>query len=366
MPRELPYNECREAVLVGSKEDRARERQVGRRFAVGKLPSEVLGRLLDKYRLEDGRVVLGAKVGEDAAVLDIGERYLVAKTDPITFATDQIGWYAVHVNANDLVTTGATPLWFLATVLLPEEGSDQTLAEEILRQMHASCKELGISLVGGHTEITYGLDRPVVVGHMLGEVEKESLITTGGARVGDAIVLTKGIAIEGTAIIAREREASLRKRGYGDDLIARAQGYLQDPGISVFREARLASKSSEVHAMHDPTEGGLAMGLREVASAADVGMMIEEEKIEILPESSLLCGEFDLDPLGTIASGALLLTLPAEQAGQLVETLISELIPAAVIGQVRPPSEGVKIRSGGTVRDLPSFARDEIAKLFAP
>ncbi len=339
---------------------------MGRRYHVGKLPSDVLGRLLDKYRLEDERVVLGAKIGEDAAVLDMGERYLVAKTDPITFATDQIGWYAVHVNANDLVTTGARPLWFLATVLLPEESCDQTLVEEILRQMHASCKELGISLVGGHTEITYGLDRPVVVGHMLGEVEKERLITTGGARVGDAIVLTKGIAIEGTAIIAREREASLRTRGYGDDLIARAQGYLHDPGISVFREARWASDNCEVHAMHDPTEGGLAMGLREVAIAAGVGMMVEEEKIEILPESSALCAEFGLNPLGTIASGALLLALPAEQAEQLVETLVSDQIRAAVIGQVRPSGEGIKIRSSGTVRDLPSFPRDEIAKLFAP
>ncbi len=351
--------------MAGSKKNRARGHSVGRRFPVGKLPSDVLGRLLDKYRLEDERVVLGAKIGEDAAVLDMGERYLVAKTDPITFATDQIGWYAVHVNANDLVTTGARPLWFLATILLPEESSDQRLVEQILRQMHDSCKELGVSLVGGHTEITYGLDRPVVVGHMLGEVEKERLITTGGARVGDAIVLTKGIAIEGTAIIAREREASLRKRGYGDDLIARAQGYLHDPGISVFREARLASMNSEVHAMHDPTEGGLAMGLREVAIAAGVGMMIEGEQIEILPESSLLCGEFGLDPLGTIASGALLLTLPAEQAGRLVDTLISEMIPAAVIGQVRPSSEGIKMRGGGAVRDLPIFPRDEIAKLFA-
>lgn len=335
------------------------------RFPVGKLPSELLGRLLDRYRLEDERVILGAKIGEDAAVLDMGDRYLVAKTDPITFATDQIGWYAVHVNANDLVTTGARPLWFLATVLLPEGESDEALVEEILRQMHASCKQLGISLVGGHTEITYGLDRPVVVGHMLGEVEKERLVTTGGARVEDAIVLTKGIAIEGTAIIAREREEVLKKRGYDGDLIARAQGYLQDPGISVFREARLASGDCAVHAMHDPTEGGLATGLHEVATAAGVGMIIEEEKIQILPESSLLCAEFGLDPLGTIASGALLLTLAAEEAERLVGLLISEGILGTVIGYVRPRDEGIKIRSGGVVRDLPRFASDEIARLFA-
>jgi hydrogenase expression/formation protein HypE len=338
---------------------------VGTRFPVGKLPSELLGRLLDRYRLEDERVVLGARVGEDAAVLDMGDRYLVAKTDPITFATDQIGWYAVHVNANDLVTTGARPLWFLATVLLPEGDSDEALVEEILRQMHDSCKQLGVSLVGGHTEITYGLERPMVVGQMLGEVEKDRLVTTGGARVGDAVVLTKGIAIEGTAIIAREKEASLRERGYDDGFIARAQGYLQEPGISVFREARVASGSFAVHAMHDPTEGGLATGLREVALAAGVGMIVEEQQIEVLPESSLLCGEFGLDPLGTIASGALLLTLPAEQADLLVETLAAEGVLARVMGSIRPAEEGIRIRSGGVVRDLPSFPADEIVKVFA-
>jgi len=332
---------------------------------VGKLPAEVLARLLDEYRLEDERVVLGARIGEDAAVLDMGDRYLVVKTDPITFATNQIGWYAVHVNTNDLATTGATPLWFLATVLLPEEESDEALAEEIFRQIHRACAELSISLVGGHTEITYGLDRPIVVGQMLGEVAKDGLITSGGAQAGDAIVLTKGVAIEGTAIIAREREDRLRELGYGHDFIERAQAYLHEPGLSVFREATLASSSFDVHAMHDPTEGGLAMGLFELAEAAEVGLLIEEEKIDILPECRDLCAEFGLDPLGTIASGALLVALPAEQAEELLAALRSEQIAANVIGHVEPVEAGVKLRRGEAVRDLPRFPQDEIAKLFA-
>ena len=338
---------------------------VGNRFSVGKLPAGVLARLLDKYRLEDERVVQGARIGEDAAVLDMGDRYLVAKTDPITFATDSIGWYAVHVNANDLVTTGAEPLWFLATVLLPEGESDEALAEEIFQQIHGACAEMSISLVGGHTEITYGLDRPIVVGQMLGEVAKEGLITSGGAQAGDAIVLTKGVAIEGTAIIAREREDRLRELGYGQDFIERAQAYLHEPGISVFREAALASYSFDVHAMHDPTEGGLAMGLYELAQAAEVGLLIDEEKIEILPECRDLCVEFGLDPLGTIASGALLIALPEQQAEGVVEALRSEEIAASVIGRVRPVEAGVKLRRGELRRDLPRFPRDEIARLFA-
>jgi hydrogenase maturation factor len=334
-------------------------------FSVGKLPTELLGRLLDRYRLEDQRVVLGARIGEDAAVLDMGDKYLVAKTDPITFATDQIGWYAVHVNTNDLVTTGATPLWFLVTILLPEEQSDEALAEEILRQIHQACAELDISLVGGHTEITYGLDRPIVVGQMLGEVEKDKLVTTAGAQVGDAILLTKGVAIEGTAIIAREREAYLREQGYAPDFIVRAQKYLYAPGISVFREAMLASRSFDVHAMHDPTEGGVAMGLYELAQAAGVGVLIEEEKIPVLPECLRLCAEFGLDPLGTIASGALLITLSSGQAEGLKAVLTSEHVPATIIGRVRPPEKGVKLKQGESITDLPKFAHDEIAKLFA-
>lgn len=335
------------------------------RFEVGKLPTEFLGRLLDRYRLEDERVVLGARVGEDAAVLDMGDRYLVAKADPITFATEEIGWYAVHVNANDIATTGAVPLWFLATVLLPEAHSDEALAEGILSQMHAACKEMGISLVGGHTEITHGITRPIVVGHMLGEVGKQALVTTGGAKVGDAIVLTKGIAIEGTTLIAREKEGDLRARGYGDDFLAKAQGYLHDPGISVVREAKLARAKFEIHAMHDPTEGGLATGLHELAWAAGVGLLIDAQSIQILPECQVLCQEFGLDPLGTIASGALLVTLRVEDADPLVEVLAAENIPAGVIGRVRLREFGTLLESQGRLGALPSFPRDEIARLFS-
>jgi hydrogenase maturation factor len=334
------------------------------RFPVGKLPAEVLSRLLERYRLEDERVVVGARIGEDAAVIDMGERYLVAKTDPITFATDRIGWYAVCINANDLATMGATPRWFLATLLLPEGKTDEALAEGIFQEMYQACRDFGISLVGGHTEITYDLNRPVVVGQMLGEVEKDKLVTTGGAQVGDVILLTKGIAIEATAILAREKEAYLKERGYSEAFLERAKGYLFHPGISVLKEALLAHDVVPVHAMHDPTEGGLAMGLWELAQAARVGLLIEGDEVVVFPECERLCAEFGLDPLGTIASGALIIAVSPEDGDRLKKALEREGTPCYLIGEVVSPEQGLRLRRGGRTFDLPLFAEDEIAKVF--
>jgi len=334
------------------------------RFPVGKLPAEVLARLLERYRLEDERVIVGPGIGEDAAVIDMGEKYLVAKTDPITFATDRIGWYAVCINANDLATMGARPRWFLATLLLPEGKTDEALAEGIFQEIHQACRDFGISLVGGHTEITYDLNRPLVVGQMLGEVEKDKLVTTGGAQVGDVILLTKGIAIEATAILAREKEAYLREKGYSEAFLERAKGYLFHPGISVLKEALLAQGTVPVHAMHDPTEGGLAMGLWELAQAAQVGLLIEGDEISVLPECQTLCAEFGLNPLGAIASGSLIITVSSRDGDKLQKTLETAGTPCHLIGEVVPKEQGLKLRRGGQALDLPLFPEDEIAKVF--
>jgi hydrogenase maturation factor len=330
---------------------------------VGKLEMDYLGHLLARYTQVNGRVVVGAEVGEDATVIDFGDRYLVAKTDPITFATEEIGWYAVNVNANDVATTGATPRWFLATLLLPEGSTDRALVERIFSQLSDACRQLEVSFCGGHTEITYGLDRPIVVGQMLGEVERDRLVTTAGAQVGDDIVLTKGIAIEATSIIAREKAKELAVK-YSAEFIDRCRGFLHQPGISVVREAQIATAQARVHAMHDPTEGGLIMGLRELAQAVDAGLLIHEERIKVLPETALLCADYDLDPLGIIASGSLLIVLSPEDSTRVVEKLEEVGIAATVIGKVMAREEGLKLMAGGVARDLPYFERDEIARLF--
>ena len=336
---------------------------MGKVFPVGKLDLDLLMDLLARYGSANERVVVGPGIGEDAAVIDFGDRYLVAKTDPITFATDEIGWYAIHVNANDIAAMGAVPRWFLATILFPEGRTNQELVEGIFAQLSAACRELGVSLCGGHTEITYGLDRPIVVGQMLGEVAKENLVTTAGAQVGDEVILTKGIAIEATSIIAREREGDLRSK-YPQDLIDRCKDFLHDPGLSVVRDAEIAVAAGRVHAMHDPTEGGLATGLHELARAAGVGLMIRKEAIPVLPETALLCQEFGLDPLGVIASGSLLITLPPEDSAPVIAALEEAGIAAAVIGRVWERERGVKLEMGGELVDLPRFERDEIARLF--
>jgi len=326
---------------------------------LGKLPGELLQAVLDKHVPRDPRVVVGPRVGEDAAVIDLGDRYLVATADPITFATDDLGWYALHVNANDIVVRGATPRWFLATLLLPARTTDAETVRALFAQLAAACEDLEVALVGGHTEVTHGLDRAIVAGTMLGEVAKDKLVTTGGARVGDAIVL-----IEGAAIIAREKEAELRARGVPAATIRRAKGFLRTPGISVRPEAELACELASVHAMHDPTEGGLATALHELADAAGVGLRVDRDRIMVLPEGKLLCEAFGLDPLGTIASGALLMTLDPAEAGMVIHALARESIDCHFIGQVVDRAQGVRLVDGTKSWPMPVFPQDEITRLF--
>src|SRR5467141_4485823 len=250
----------------------------------GKLPAALLAALLAQDVPMDPRVLIGPRVGEDAAVIDMGDRLLIAKSDPITFATDAIGYYAVTVNANDIAVMGGTPRWFLATLLLPETTTTATLVQDIFAQILQACHELGIALVGGHTEITVGLERPILSGHMLGEVTRQRLVTSAGVQVGDAILLTKGFPVEGVSIIARECAAQLATQGHAPEDIAGWQQFLFRPGISVVQEAQVLQQAVEVHAMHDPTDGGVATGLWELAQAAGVGMHIRADQLPVLPE----------------------------------------------------------------------------------
>lgn len=330
----------------------------------GKLPTVLLAELLGQEAPIDPRVLIGPRVGEDAAVIDMGDRLLIAKSDPITFATDAIGYYAVTVNANDIAVMGGTPRWFLATLLLPETSTTAALVQDIFAQIRQACRQLGIALVGGHTEITVGLDRPILSGHMLGEVRREGLITSAGVQVGDALLLTKGFPVEGVSIMARERTAQLAAQGHTPSDIARWQQFLYTPGISVVRDAFVLQQAVTVHAMHDPTEGGVATGLRELAQASGVGMHISAAQLPVLPAGALLCEAFGLDPLGTIASGALLAAVPAAQATLAIDACAAAGIACYHIGTAVANAAEITLYTGTTSQSLPTFARDEILRIF--
>ena len=334
-------------------------------LAVGKLPPQLLERLLDKVAPTDPRVVMGPRRGEDAAVLDRGDRDLVATADPITFATDEAGWYALHVNANDIAVRGARPTWFLATVLLPEGGATEATVERLFADLGEACAELRVALIGGHTEVTAGLPRAIVSGCMLGEVEKDRLVTTGGARPGDTLLLTKGVPLEGAAIVARERAAEAGRRGVAADVVKRAQEFLRRPGISVVPEARAACAAARVHAMHDPTEGGVATACWELAQAADVGLRVDRERIPVLREGRVLCEAFGLDPLGTIASGSLLLAVAPDDSEAVIAACRGAGVDCAAIGRVTDASQGVSLVTGGHARPMPTFPQDEITRIFS-
>ncbi len=335
-------------------------------FSVGKLPPEILESLLQKCAPPKGsRVVLGPRFGEDAAVIDCGAKYLVVKTDPITFTADHLGWYGVNINANDVATLGARPRWFLATLLLPEGRTTARLARWIFNDTLRACRALGVTLCGGHTEITAGLSRPILVGQMLGEVEKSKLVRKDRQRPGDFVLLTKGIALEGTAILAQEKSRELARR-LGPTLVRRAARLLFDPGISVLPEARLAARHAGVHAMHDPTEGGLLAGLYELGRAGRVGLRVWRDRVPLLPHTRAFSKVLGFDPLGLIASGALLVVASRSAVPGLLRALSRRKISAAVIGKVQHERQGIEIIEGGRSQPLRPPARDELARLLEP
>jgi hydrogenase expression/formation protein HypE len=330
---------------------------------VGKLPPPLLAQLLAQAPLSDD-VVLGPAPGMDCAVVRIGDHLLALKSDPITFAAEDLGWYLVQVNANDLATVGAIPRWLLVTLLLPEGETSAALVTALMEQIYGACRELDVAVVGGHTEVTYGLDRPLAIGAMVGEVPAGNLVTPAGARTGDRLLLTKGIPLEGTAILARDFRSELAGSFPGGALDEAAE-YLYDPGIGVLRDAQIAQASGTVHAMHDPTEGGLATALWELAEASGKALLVEPETVPLLPLGAQICAALDLDPLATIASGALLLAVPPGANAEAICAALREAgIACADIGSVIDGEMAVWQQVGARRTVLPRPPRDEIARLF--
>ena len=330
------------------------------RLPVGKLPGELLGRLIAAYATSDPTVVVGPGVGGDAAAIDLGATTLVVKSDPITFASENPAQYLVDVNANDLACLGATPRWMMVTALFPP-GITEEQVESHFRELRDACLLRTISLVGGHTEITLGLDRPILVGVLIGEVESSRLLRPGGARAGDRLLLTRAIAIEGTALVARELSARL-SAAVGQQTLEQAAALLSDPGISIVPEAMALLDAGGVTALHDPTEGGLATGVRELALAAGCGAMIDRAAVPILPETAAIADALGLDPLGMLASGSLLAAADPGALEQLIETSERLDFRLTPIGELTDKPDRFVLRVNGVEQDLPVYGSDEIAR----
>ena len=338
-----------------------------RPLPVGKLPNELLGRLLKALDCADPSVLVGPRVGEDVAAVSLaGEDTLVLKSDPITFATDAVGYYAMVVNANDLATCGAKPRWMLATLLFPP-GTPPSRVRQVMVELQQAASQFGVSLCGGHTEITDAVTRPVVVGQLAGTVSRSRLIDKRSMRAGDQVLLTKGVAVEGTALIAREFAPRLLEFGMGQQELDQCRRFLTDPGISILREAEIAAGCKEVRALHDVTEGGVATALQELGVAGGHRLRVYPDRIPVFGPTARICKLLDLSPLGLIGSGSLLIACGPEGCPGLSENLHEAGIPVASIGEVLEEGSGVEAleREGGRPVPWPTFETDEIARLYS-
>jgi hydrogenase expression/formation protein HypE len=328
----------------------------------GKLPGWLLRKVLPPSA-RDPDILVGPGLGRDAAAIAVGDRVIVAKNDPITFASEGGAAHLVEVNANDVACMGATPRWLLVTALLPHGVSPADVLNQFA-ELRETCRHRSVELIGGHTEIVPGLARPILVGMMMGDASPHELLRPGQAQPGDVLLVTKALAIEGTALLARERADELRERIGDESLLAAAQ--LMDlPGISVVAEAEIAHRSGKVTALHDPTEGGLASAVRELAMVSGAGVEIDAEAVPILAETRAVADALGLDPIGMLASGSLLIATRPEGVPTIVHDIEAAGIPVRVVGRLTDNPQEASLMSGGKRLPLPEFAVDEVARLLS-
>jgi len=302
----------------------------------GKVPPEILQKIVfANLGMKDPDILLGPSLGEDASVIQIGDKVIIAATDPITGSIADVGWLAVHVNANDIATFGVQPRWFLTSILLPEKTTPEELGD-IVKQIDAAAQILGVAIAGGHSEITEGINRPIVAGFMIGIADQDEYVTTSGAQPGDSIIVTKSIALEGTAILAKEGAAYLTPK-VGLDIVEKAKTLRAK--ISVVAEGVAAFETGYVTAMHDPTEGGLAGGLHELCDASKVGFEIYNDAIPIDDSTKTICASLDINPLELISSGSMIICCNEENATDVVNTIQSRGVSASVIGKIVQESD---------------------------
>ena len=324
----------------------------------GKVPPEALTELLAATGATDPAVSTGPAHGEDAAAIDLGDRTLVVATDPLSLATDAVGRLAVHVACNDVAASGADPRWLTNTVLVPDADPDRLSA--IAADVDAAATGLGAAVVGGHTETVPALDRPLLSMTALGTTDR--FLSTGGATPGDRLLLTKGAAIEATAILATDFREECAAAGVDEATLESAAGFLAD--VSVVPDA--AAIREVATAAHDPTEGGVAGALVELAAAGGTVVDVGRDRVPVRPETRACCDALGIDPLCAFGSGALLAAVPPDQVDGALDSLEAAGVDAAEIGSVREPGTdgdpaGTLRLDGEAIREPP---RDELYRLW--
>ena len=321
----------------------------------GKLPGSMLAALLRDVPAGDPSVRLGPEVGEDAAAIEVPADTLVVATDPITLTGSDAGRYAVVINANDVAVSGAVPRWFQVVILLPP-GTSHAQVQSLFAEITTALAALDATLVGGHTEVTPAVHQPVLVGQMLGLVGAGRSVASSGAAPGDVLVQIGPAPVEGAAVLASERRSALT--ALPDDLVEAAVGAADDPGICVVDAALRASQLGAT-AMHDPTEGGLAAGLHELADASGVALHLTHAAVAWFAPGLAVCHELGVDPWAALASGCVLATFPPDRADAAVRDLQAASQPTAVLGEV---VAGVGVEVDGAALPVPD--RDELARLL--
>lgn len=323
---------------------------------IGKIPESTLKKvILEQLGAERDEVLIGPGIGEDCAALKLEEgEVFVLSTDPITGADKEAGRLAVHVTANDLISSGAEPVGLMLTVLLPPETKEKEL-RQLSSEVQEECVKLGIAVIGGHTEVTDAVRKPLISVTGVGKVREDRLLSTKGARPGQDIVVTKYIGLEGTGIIAREQEDLLRKR-FSAEFLEEAKACLDY--VSVVPEGKIAGAYAS--SMHDITEGGIYGALWEVAQASGVGLEVTIEDIPVKQHTVELCEFFDLNPYQLISSGSMLIT--TDHGNALVRALEQEGIKASVIGRTTDSKDKIIYRDGKAA-SLEAPKQDELYKI---
>ncbi len=297
-------------------------------MATGKLKNADL----EKYILKNVKhiredVLLGPGIGEDVSAIAFGDQTCLLSTDPITGAIEDIGKLAVHININDIAASGGEPVGLMVTLLCPE-NTEESLIQKIMVDINETANACGVEIVGGHTEITSAVNRVVVSVTAIGRTHDENLMKTANAKVDEYIYITKHPALEGTAILAKERQAVLKEAMTTSEL-AHAESYIEQ--ISVLKEAEIGRQAG-VSAMHDITEGGVLGAVHELCEATGLGCKIYSRQIELLPETEKICEYFGLNPLRLVSSGSMMMTVTVEKAVALEKALVEAEIDYARIG----------------------------------